>query len=36
MKKFRIPQIRVINEEGKMLGIMSPQEALKTCKRTWS
>ena len=31
-EKIRIPKIRVINEEGKMLGIMSPQEALKLAK----
>ena len=27
-EKIRISQIRVINEDGKMLGIMSPQEAM--------
>ena len=30
--KIRIPQIRVINEDGKMLGIMSPKEALALAK----
>ena len=31
-EKIRIPQIRVINEDGKMLGIMSPTEALTIAK----
>ena len=31
-EKIRIPQIRVINEDGKMLGIMSPKEALTIAK----
>ena len=31
-EKIRIPTIRVINEEGKMLGIMSPKEALEIAK----
>ena len=31
-EKIRIPKIRVINEDGKMLGVMSPQEALKLAK----
>ena len=30
--KIRIPQIRVVMEGGKMLGIMSPQEAMKIAK----
>ena len=30
--KIRIPKIRVITEDGKMLGIMSPPEALKIAK----
>lgn len=30
--KIRIPQIRVITDDGKMLGIMSPQEAMKIAK----
>ena len=32
-EKIRIPQIRVINEDGKMLGIMSPKEALAIAKQ---
>lgn len=32
-EKIRISQIRVINEDGKMLGIMSPQEALAIAQR---
>ena len=32
-EKIRIPKIRVIAEDGKMLGIMSPQEALSIAKR---
>jgi translation initiation factor IF-3 len=31
-ERIRISQIRVIGEDGKMLGIMSPQEALKIAK----
>ena len=31
-ERIRIPKIRVINEDGKMLGIMSPQEALSIAK----
>jgi len=31
-EKIRIPKIRVINEGGKMLGLMSPQEALAIAK----
>jgi translation initiation factor IF-3 len=31
-EKIRISQIRVINEDGKMLGIMSPREALVVAK----
>ena len=31
-EKIRIPQIRVINDDGKMLGIMSPKEALALAK----
>lgn len=30
--KIRIPQIRVLTDDGKMLGIMSPQEAMKIAK----
>jgi translation initiation factor IF-3 len=30
--KIRIPQIRVVTDDGKMLGIMSPQEAMKIAK----
>tara|TARA_B100001093_G_scaffold212363_1_gene203811 strand:- start:2625 stop:3206 length:582 start_codon:yes stop_codon:yes gene_type:complete len=32
-EKIRIPKIRVINEDGKMLGIMSPKEALALAKQ---
>jgi len=32
-EKIRIPQIRVINEDGKMLGLMSPKEALDIAKQ---
>ena len=32
-EKILIPQIRVINEDGKMLGIMSPKEALAIAKQ---
>ena len=32
-EKIRIPKIRVINEDGKMLGIMSPSEALQIAKQ---
>ena len=35
-ERIRIPKIRVINEDGKMLGIMSPQEALSIAKKSWS
>ena len=31
-ERIRIPKIRVINEDGKMLGIMSPHEALSIAK----
>jgi len=31
-ERIRIPKIRVIDEEGKMLGIMSPKEALALAK----
>lgn len=31
-EKIRIPKIRVIDEDGKMLGIMSPKEALVIAK----
>ena len=31
-ERIRIPKIRVINEDGKMLGIMSPKEALALAK----
>ena len=31
-EKIRIPKIRVINEDGKLLGIMSPQEAMVIAK----
>jgi len=31
-ERIRISKIRVIGEDGKMLGIMSPQEALKIAK----
>jgi translation initiation factor IF-3 len=31
-EKIRIPKIRVINDDGKMLGVMSPQEALAIAK----
>jgi translation initiation factor IF-3 len=31
-EKIRIPQIRVINDDGKMLGVMSPKEALAIAK----
>jgi translation initiation factor IF-3 len=31
-ERIRIKQIRVINDDGKMLGIMSPQEALEIAK----
>ena len=31
--KIRIPQIRVLTDDGKMLGIMSPQEAMKIAKK---
>jgi len=30
--KIRIPQIRVVTDDGKMLGIMSPQDAMKIAK----
>jgi translation initiation factor IF-3 len=30
--KIRIPQIRVVTDDGKMLGIMSPQEAMIIAK----
>jgi len=32
-EKIRIPQIRVINDDGKMLGVMSPKEALAIAKQ---
>ena len=32
-ERIRIPKIRVINEDGKMLGIMSPSEALQIAKQ---
>lgn len=32
-ERIRIPQIRVINEDGKMLGVMSPKEALAIAKQ---
>lgn len=32
-EKIRIAQIRVINDDGKMLGVMSPQEALVIAKQ---
>lgn len=32
-ERIRIPQIRVINDDGKMLGIMSPKEALIIAKQ---
>jgi translation initiation factor IF-3 len=31
-ERIRIPKIRVINEDGKLLGIMSPQEAMVIAK----